>query len=379
MARTDTYFPTGIVTGEAFCNRENERELLARRFEQNAHVVLISPRRYGKSSLIAQFTLDQQIPFVSVDLLPATSSRYVRNAMVDGVTQLMNQLIPGAKLSKQKLMQFFAKMNPVIELSAFGQRLKLNPEEKTHEETIMKLLLSLDEAAGALKKKIIFVVDEFQQIAVLDEAHSLEASIRHAVERSQNVFYIFSGSNRTLLEEMFKNKNRPLYHLCDEMKIGRISEKYYEPFIIKAAKKRWPKEKLPEVSIKTILTLTARHPYYLNRLCRMLWDEAVPPDTDKIVFLWNQYVESQKVDWVSDMLSQLTPNQRAVLAALAKEPTKELLNKEFLGSLRMAASSVQRTVGSLLKNDLIYKNQEDGLYHVLNPVVLSVLANNTYF
>ena len=299
--------------------------------------------------------------------------------MVDGVTQLMNQLIPGAKLSKQKLMQFFAKMNPVIELSAFGQRLKLNPEEKTHEETIMKLLLSLDEAAGALKKKIIFVVDEFQQIAVLDKAHSLEASIRHAVERSQHVFYIFSGSNRTLVEEMFKNKNRPLYHLCDEMKIGRISEKYYDPFIIQAAKKRWPKEKLPEVSIKTILTLTARHPYYLNRLCRMLWDGAVPPDTDKIVFLWNQYVESQKVDWVSDMLSQLTPNQRAVLAALAKEPTKELLNKEFLGNLKMAASSVQRTVGSLLKNDLIYKNQEDGLYHVLNPVVLSVLANNTYF
>ncbi len=131
------YFPTGIVTGQAFCNREHERDYLKRRLDQNTHIVLMSPRRYGKSSLIAQFTEDQKIPFCSIDLLPATSDKYVKNAVVDGVTQLLGEMMPASKKAKQKLLGYFSRMNPAIELSAFGQKIKLNPDEKTPEETIM--------------------------------------------------------------------------------------------------------------------------------------------------------------------------------------------------------------------------------------------------
>ncbi len=378
MAIIESYFPTGIVTGSAFCNREKEREYLKRRFEQNAHVVLMSPRRYGKSSLIAQFTLDQQVPSISVDLLPATSGKYVKNAIVDGVSQVISNLMPRLKSPKQKMMNCFARMNPVIEVSVLGQKIKFNPDEKTAEETIMKLLLNLDEAAGSLQQSIIFVIDEFQQIATLEEAHSLEASIRHAVERSKHVFYIFSGSNRTLLEEMFKDKNRPLYHLCDEMKLNRIAKNSYVPFIKKAAQKRW-KNELSDESIETILEVTERHPYYLNRLCRMLWDEDSPPIADVVESTWLQYVEVQKVDWIAETISQFTANQRAMLAGLAKFPEKEPMGRAFSNKLTLAASSIQRLLGTLIKKDFIYKDQEDECYHVLNPAIKTVLAKNKYF
>ena len=150
------------------------------------------------------------------------------------VTQLLTEIMPASKKAKQKLLGYFSRMNPTIELSVFGQNIRLNPDEKTPEETIMKLLMNLDDAAGELRRKIIFVMDEFQQIAALENSHSLEASIRHAVERSRNVFYIFSGSSRTLLEAMFKNKDRPLYHLCDEIRLSRIQPSHYESFIQKA-------------------------------------------------------------------------------------------------------------------------------------------------
>ncbi len=377
MAPIETYFPTGIVTGEAFCNRQKERDYLKRRSEQNAHVVLMSPRRYGKSSLIAQFTYDQDAPCISVDLLPATSGKYVKNAIVDAVAQLLDRIMPKPTASKQKIMSYFARMDPVIELSAFGQKLKLNPQEKTPEETIMKLLMQLDEAAKFLEKRIIFVIDEFQQIATLEDSHSLEASIRHAVERSKYVFYIFSGSNRTLLEEMFKNKDRPLYHLCDEMKLGRISKEQYIPFIEKAAKKRW-KKGLPNESIERMLYLTERHPYYLNRLCRMLWDAEAPPDADNIETTWLQYVEAQKIDWVSETISQLTANQITVLVGLAQFSEKETMSKGFAGKLEMALSSIQRTMHSLLRKDFIYKD-EDRYYQILNPVIKTILARDKYF
>lgn len=377
MTTLETYFPTGIVTGNAFCNREKEREYLKRRLEQNAHVVLMSPRRYGKSSLMAQFTLDQKMPFTSVDFLPATSGKYVKNAIVDSVTHLLDAIMPRARKSQQKLISHFAKMNPVIELSAFGQKIKLKPEEKTPEETIMKLLMNLDKAAEEFNQRIIFVMDEFQQIALLEGSHSLEASIRHAVERSKYVFYIFSGSNRTLLEDMFKDKNRPLYHLCDEMKLNRINKEHYLPFIKGASRKAWNKT-ISEESVDSILYLTECHPYYVNRLCRMLWDSSSPPNKDTVESVWLKYVENQKVDWVLEMISRLTVNQRAVLAGLSKSPEKEPRGKDFANKLEMSSSSVQRTISTLLKKDLIYKDQ-DGFYHVLNPVIKTVLLKDQYF
>ncbi len=374
---TEVYFPTGIVTGHAFCNREKERAYIKRRLDQNTHIVLISPRRYGKSSLIAQFTKDQKMPFSSIDLLPATSGKYVKNAVVDGVTQLLSEIMPGSKKAKQKLLGVFSRMNPTIELSAFGQKIKLSPDEKDPEETIMKLLMNLDSAAQEMNKKLIFVMDEFQQIANLENSHSLEASIRHAVERSQNVFYVFSGSNRTLLEEMFKNKDRPLYHLCDEVRLNRIHPDYYKPFISQAAKKRWGKA-IAKSSLEKILILTELHPYYVNRLCRMLWDQEVPPLDEDVETTWETYTNAQKTDWVSDMLSKLTVNQRAVLAGLAQVPEKKIRGKEFSLRLSLSSSSIQRTVDFLISQDLVFKDGE-GLYHVLNPVVKTVLAENKYF
>lgn len=286
-------------------------------------------------------------------------------------------IIPKVKKSKEKILSYFSNMNPVIELSAFGQKLKLTPHEKTPEESIIKLLLALDRAAGELTKKVIFVMDEFQQIANLEDAHSLEASIRHAVERSKNVFYVFSGSNRTLLEAMFKNKERPLYHLCDELKINRIDHVSYTRFIEKAAKNNWGKS-IGKESINEILSLTECHPYYLNRLCRMLWDSKYPPSPDQILKTWQEYVETQKLDWVSETISRMSVNQRLILAALAKEPEKEPTGKNFATKLEMSPSSIVRTIATLKKKDFIFISEE-GFYKVLNPVIQSYLSSNEYF
>ena len=77
------------------------------------------------------------------------------------VTQLLTEIMPASKKAKQKLLGYFSRMNPTIELSVFGQNIRLNPDEKTPEETIMKLLMNLDDAAGELRvcpKMGIFLV-----------------------------------------------------------------------------------------------------------------------------------------------------------------------------------------------------------------------------
>jgi len=285
--------------------------------------------------------------------------------------------MPRPKKAKEKILKYFSAMNPVIELSAFGQKVRFTPNEKTPEETIMKLLLSLDKAAVETKKKLIFVIDEVQQIATLEESHALEASIRHAVERSKNIFYIFSGSSRTLLEDMFKNKDRPLYYLCDEIKLNKISREHYHKFIMHAAKANWKKNIAIEC-IDEILRLTEMHPYYVNRICRTLWDMKAPPKIDDISEAWNDYVDMQKVEWASETISRLTVNQRTVMVALAKRPEREPRGKEFTLRVNMSASSIQRTIATLIRKDFVFKDK-DGYYRVLNPVIKTYLSIDEYF
>lgn len=78
-----------------------------------------------------------------------------------------------------------------------------------------------------------------------------------------------------------------------------------------------------------IFHLTECHPYYLNRLCRTLWDASFPPSADIIEDIWLKYVETQKVDRISELIGRLTVNQRAVIAALSQSPENEPKGKIF--------------------------------------------------
>lgn len=110
----------------------------------------------------------------------------------------------------------------------------------------------------------------------------------------------------------------------------------------------------------------------------MLWDLEEAPDCEMVEHIWRQYTHAQRMDWVADVLSRLTVNQRAVLAGLSQSPEKEIRGKSFTLRLGLSSSSIQRTVGSLVLQDLVYKS-DDGAYHVLNPVIRTILSEDKYF
>lgn len=87
-------FSSGLAVGPAFCNRVHERVSLKQSMEANQHTVLISPRRYGKTSLISQVLHENQFPSCIIDFLPATHLNFVKNAIVDAVSSLLTQLLP---------------------------------------------------------------------------------------------------------------------------------------------------------------------------------------------------------------------------------------------------------------------------------------------
>jgi AAA+ ATPase superfamily predicted ATPase len=359
------YFPQGIATDDAFCNREIERAAIKASIESHEHIVLIAPRRYGKSSLITQVLKENNFPGACMDLFFVLTQAEVTKAITESVSKIISSLLPKTKLAGKKLVDSIIAFNPKLTINILGQKVEINTKQTT-EKTISELLLALDHVSKKEKKPCVIVFDEFQQVGELKENHAIEAAIRHAVERSTYVSYIFCGSKRHLLNEMFSDKSRPLYHLCDLMTMNRIETQSYQKFINKMAKNKW-KQYLNEDIISEILFLTENHPYYVNALCRRLWRSEELITLAEVRNNWDSYVIQQGV-WIADDLSRLTLNRKKVITAIAYQPTHEPQSQAFSDKVGLNPSGIKKALMDLNKLDMIYRDDK-GYYRVLDPAI----------
>lgn len=359
------YFPQGIANNTSFCNREEERAALKESITMHEHIVLVAPRRYGKTSLITQVLKENNFPGVNIDFFFVLTQAEVNKTIAEGVSKIISTLLPKTKSACDKLIASIVALNPKLTFNLLGQKLEISSKQTT-EKSISELLLALDQFAEKAKKTCVLVFDEFQQIGELKENHAIEAAIRHAVERSQYVSYIFCGSKRHLLNEMFTDKSRPLYHLCDLMTIDRIENSCYHAFINKMAKNKWGKI-LSDDTISEIIHLTENHSYYVNALCRRLWRGTQIPTLADVRNTWDSYV-NQQAAWITTDLSQLTLNRRKVLSALAYQPSQTPQGQDFSTRVGLTPSGIQKCLSDLQKLDLIYL-KKNGYYHLMDPAV----------
>lgn len=365
-------FPIGIATGDAFCNRVKELAHLIKNIAHNRHTVLLAPRRYGKTSLVNQVMSELELPFCAMDFLLCTNSQSAKTKIVERVGELLFQLLPKTQKAIDKVFTIFKKMRPEIVLSAAGQKVILHmPDyQSSPEEMISDVLMNLDKAAIAAKKRVVIFMDEFQQIGELNDRHTIEAAIRHAVERSENVSYVFSGSNRHMLLQMFSEKSRPFYKLCETMTLQRIDELEYIEFIQKQAKAKW-KKVMTDEAIQFILSLSARHPYYVNLICNHLWVEGKFPTIEMIEIFWKKYIESEKSVFISE-LSPLSNNQKEVLLSIATCPTNQPFHNDYLKRTGLTISSQKQALNKLILKDYVFINSL-GMTSILDPGIQSYI------
>lgn len=359
------YFPQGIAMDHVFCNRDKERAELKNSIEMHEHVVLVAPRRYGKTSLMMQVLKENAFAGERIDFFFVLTQSEVIKMIAEGVSKVINSLLPSKKTTYLKLINSLSTLNPKLTFSFLGQTLEISTKQTT-EQSISELLLMLDQFAEKIQTSCVLIFDEFQQISELKENHAVEAAIRHAVERSQHVSYIFCGSKRHLLHEMFSDKSRPLYHLCDLMTINRMEIASYRPFLTKMAQKKWSKA-LEKDIIEEIIHLTENHPYYVNALCRRLWRADSPPTLSQVRNTWDGYVHRQR-DWISNELDKLTLNRRKVLTALAYQPTNLFQGQDFSKRVELLPSSINKAMIDLQKLDMIYQDDKN-YFHVLDPSI----------
>lgn len=370
---SDLFFPQGVATNSFFCNRYKERTMLKSSIENHENLVLIAPRRYGKTSLIAQVLAENSIAGTSIDFFFVLSQAEVKSSITEAVANIAKQLLPKSHSACQNIINRVREVNPKLTFNVLGQKLEITNNQST--KSISEILLALEHFAQETDKSCVLVLDEFQQIAELKENHAIEAEIRHAVERSQRVSYIFCGSKRHLLNEMFSNQSRPLYHLCDLMTIDRISTTCYQEFLKQMSLKRWG-EVIDIDVIDELILLTENHPYYLNALCRYVWHREDIPKIGQVRAIWQDYVARQS-PWIIADISELTLNRKRVLVALSQDSTDEPQGFAFSSRVGLSSSAIQKCLLDLQRLDMVYKSSE-GRYQVLDPAVAYYIRQNSY-
>jgi AAA+ ATPase superfamily predicted ATPase len=364
------YFPTALASGNAFCNRKQELKRLQYNLKNIMPTLLVSPRRYGKTSLSLKAFEQIKWPYAHIDLYKALSEEDISRFILNGIGQVLGQIEnTPAKLIKVA-SEFFAGFQIKFVIEKFGLAVELGRKNKKAIDTMLAALEKLDLHAKKKNKKVIIYLDEFQVVGEIAKNTAIEAAIREAVQKASHVAYVFSGSNRHLVEEMFNDKKRPFYKLCDAIPLGRIDETEYKDYINHAAKVKWKKHLNDDV-LAAIFKYTERHPYYINKLCSLLWQQGVLPSEKEAENTWENYINENK-SGIERELSLLSLNQRKLLIYLSNDNSvMEPFSKQYSTGWDMSATSIHRAMESLLEKDYVFL--DEGKYSILDPLIKGAL------
>ncbi len=364
-------FPLKLALEKNFCNRIEEQHYLAENIKGTRPTLIISPRRYGKTSLGVYVINKLKIPYAHLDLFPIVNISDLESMLLGGIGDILAAIESTSKKAMDSVASFFANFRVSFKWINSKIEVDMSRTEKSNPKQILTALKQLDAILVKKQKKAVLFLDEFQRLAQLEHSEPIEGAIRHIAQQSKNLVFIFSGSNRHLLSSMFNDSKRPLYKLCDKIALERIAEKDYNPFIGKLAKDKWPKGIENEV-IETILDLSQRHSYYVNLLCSRLWRLDTAPSEKDIITTWHNYALEEKSS-VFKELETLSSNQTKLLINLARYgATDALFGEEFLSFCNMPMSSVRQSMTALLEKDYVLLDQSSH-YRILDPLIEYVL------
>lgn len=210
---------SGIVTGEAFCNRVQELKDLVYMARHAQNVMLYSHRRAGKTSLIHQLmlTLKKKRPRIDgiyIDLYGTVDERDFIEAVFTGLTQIESKMERLFKLASG--LKLSGTVDPLTGQPSISVFMRADDRPKYFDNAMQAL------AGYAAKRKLLVVFDEFQEIAKYTES-GFEKRLRAHIQQHVNIAYIFSGSQKHILNQMFNASDRAFYHMATSYPLRPIA------------------------------------------------------------------------------------------------------------------------------------------------------------
>jgi hypothetical protein len=358
-----------VVSEPNFVDRAKELDELVRDLADGQKVFLLSPRRFGKSSLVAMALLKLRKRHIrTVSLTVSSYSSYTQflerfaekvlraagpwHRVKDWVTRFARNVKPEIN---------FVMMTGEVTLS-FGAKPGFDPAPIAPE--VFALPGELARNAGF---RMAICLDEFQQISEFNGG-SVENVLRNQVQEQREVGYVFAGSQPSLIKEMLSTK-RPFYKAGPHMFLDKIPEDAWKEFIVRQFGKK--RRKVDDGALDALLSIADLIPYDVQRIAHELWDytEIAGKRTlgaSDVTWVVEALVAGQST-YYEQLWQQLSSAQRATLQALAQLGPSQIYSQAVRTEFRLGpASTVQRAVEALNSKDIL--DRYKGHYFFLDPL-----------
>lgn len=371
-------FPTTGYHGKAyFCDREAELQLLKKQVENRINTTLISLRRLGKSALIHrlfdEFSAENSLHCFYVDIYATQNIQ----ALTESLSQAILRQLPEQKSFGKRFIELLKGFHPILSYDALTGQPEVGfefREIKAAEKTLAGIFRFLEEQ----EKPVLIAIDEFQQIANYPESNT-EALLRSYIQQLTNTQFIFSGSNKHMMAELFNSAKRPFFASTQMMYLSVIPNDKYSAFI---------REKFAEAgriitedAILFLLEWTRSHTYYTQMVCNTAFASSIKcVEEADVKRICDQLLASQQATYMQ-YRQLLSPVQWQLLIAIAKEKrvfqpqSKAFIQKYAIGT----PANSKRALEALLEKEMIYREESlHSTWYQVYDVFLSRWLEQTF-
>ncbi len=355
----------GIVSGNNFINRNKEIVRLLTNFDSNINTLLMSPRRWGKSSLIhkaAQIALrnNSNYRFCFIDLFNIRDEN-------EFYSTLIKELIKSTSTKPEEWLNsaryFLKRVTPKITIGIdpstdFDIKLDIDKTQKSYSE-----ILNVSEKIAIQKKiKILICIDEFQNLSYFNDPLLFQKRLRANWQYHKNTVYCLFGSKRHMLIELFENKSMPFYKFGDTFYLEKLDTEPLFKYITRQFKKT-EKDINPEFTLE-IITLMKNHPYYVQQLAHLVWINTNKKVTKQILKTGIQNLLNQNSILYEKEIESLSTTQINFLRAITDNISNNFSSTKIIHEYNLGTS------GNVIKikNALIKKEIIDVIKH--KPIIL---------
>lgn len=343
-----------LAESNNFTNRQDEIDRLITNFESAINTTLISPRRWGKSSLVLRaaeevIAKNKQITACFVDVFDSRSEEQFYQVFAKEILSSTSGKLEEIGVFAKK---FLSKMIPKISFSPDNMQdisLSLDWEElKRDPSEVLDLGEKIAKEKGI---KLIICLDEFQGIADYKNSKAFQKRLRSRWQKHQNVSYCLYGSKRHMMMDIFTKQSMPFYKFGDLMFLEKIAKKDWVPFIQEHFVKT--KKKIGEEEAGLIADLVECHPYYVQQLAQLSWLRTKTSCKKSVVYEAHDSLMMQLSLLFQNMTSDLTITQlnflKAFVSGETKLSSKAVLNKYEIGT----SANISRIKKALANKELL--------------------------
>ena len=362
------------VSEEFFCDRKAETKTLMEYILNGSNVTLISPRRYGKTGLI--YRVFDEIKQQKFDVRTCLVDIYATETLEDFIKVFSEAVIASLekKISIRNFFQFLGGLRPMLSYNALTGNPELTMTYLSDHEK-QQTLASIFDFIEKQDKKTIIAIDEFQQIRNYDT--NMEALLRSYIQPLKNVQFIFCGSKKHLMTEMFTDARSPFYESTRCLYLEKIDRDVYADFIVRMFGKG--KKNITAEALDFILDWTKTHTFYTQSLCNHVFLKSRKSIGKADVLQSAAQILKENEQTFIQWRDLLTSNQWNYLKAVAKEQTLEKpFATQFIKKYNIGTSAnSQRLLESLVDKELILANSTlEGISYSVYNVFLSRWLEN---